>query len=94
MLERNDIKLSAEDARLAVYSDHKDFEVISREIVSERRWVLTFEVILKQESTGNYYRTYYDRGKTESQDVVAYEYEEEVTFEQVFPVQKTITVYE
>jgi len=72
---------------------HEDYEQISKEMYDQRRWVTCFEVIVKRKSDGKFFRSQYCQGSTESQDQSPYEYDEKV-FTEVFPVEKTVIVYE
>jgi len=47
------------------------------------------------ETEGKFYETFYSVGATESQEERAYEYEpDDIECKEVFPVEKTIIVYE
>lgn len=74
--------------------DHQDFTIIEDEIVDTRRWSIDHCLIVQQVSTGKYYRAFYSRGATESQDERPWEYEDEVEFEEVRPVEKTVIIFE
>lgn len=68
-------------------------KTIYQEIVDHRRWSVDHRRVFEFE--GKFYVTFYSVGATESQDERAYEYDEdEIECAEVFPVQKTITVYE
>lgn len=69
-----------------------DFKVVSNEMVGRSRWLINYELIFRHNE--GFYRTRYSLGATESQDYSPYEYEpDEIECEEVFPVEKTITVF-
>lgn len=68
-------------------------KTIESDIVDHSRWSVGHRRVFEFE--GKFYLTFYSRGATESQDESPYEYDdEEIECQEVFPVQKTITVYE
>ena len=76
-----------EDLEGILYGD----DLIYNKIVNSGRWSITREIVFKHE--GKFFKTYYFVGSTEYQDEDPWEYGLEPVVE-VFPVQKTITVYE
>lgn len=93
MKEKIVLTFGIEDANAIVYGDHEDFNVIDEIIDSVHRCSYFTTVIVQQISTGNYFTSHYSQGSTEMIDHHPYEYDEPV-FTQVFPVEKTIIVYE
>lgn len=93
MTEREKLVLTPEEGRSIVYDDHDDFELISKEITDTSRWSIFYENIYKRISDGKFFKTNYSEGATECQDESPYEYDDAV-FEEVFPVEKTVIVYE
>lgn len=86
------LDISAEVAREVVYGDGPDdIELIHDRIVDTRRWSIDHEVIVKHD--GRFYRDTYSEGATEMQDESPWEYSEP-NFREVFPVERTIIVYE
>ena len=74
-------------------SHELDVEVIKDELIENDRWSLHYSMIFKLD--GKFYETYYQRGATEQQDEQPYEYDNnEIDCYEVFPVEKTITIYE
>lgn len=75
-------------------TNHDENDVVN--VISCRtRWGITYDRVFKYE--GRYYRAGYQTGATEYQDVTPYQYgydEDELECKEVFPVLKTITVYE
>ena len=62
-------------------------------IIGHRRWSLDYERVFAYE--GRFYLTVYSVGATERQEERPYEYEgNEIECVEVFPREKTITVYE
>lgn len=69
------------------------FEIISRNFLDQGRWKTAWSQIFEYEN--KFYKTVFYVGSTEMQDTSPYEYEEEeIECEEVFPVEKTIVVYE
>jgi hypothetical protein len=67
-------------------------ETVYDKMIGRRRWSIDWERVFKHE--GRFYRTLYSVGSTESQDERPYEYEgDEIECVEVFPQEKTITVY-
>lgn len=93
MTDRIKLVLTPEEGRSIVYDDHDDFELISKEITDTSRWSIFYENIYKRISDGKFFKTNYSEGATEHQDESPYEYDDAV-FEEVFPVEKTVIVYE
>jgi hypothetical protein len=94
-MEKQKLQIEEEVARGLAYDDYDDtiYEVISNEIVDTSRWSYMSELIIKTISDGRFWRSYYSQGATESQDESPYEYGD-AKFEEVFPKQIEITVYE
>lgn len=70
------------------------FEEISKEVTDVNRWTLDYEKVIKR-ADGKYFKIWWSEPATET---CGYfndcNYKEEYEFEEVFPVTKTITVYE
>ena len=68
-------------------------EIVEEEIIDQSRWSTHHRQVFKFED--RFYETFYSTGSTEYQDERPYEDEpDEIELTEVFPVQKTITVYE
>lgn len=93
MKEREKLKLTVEDARLLITEDLEGYEVIKDEITDNSRWSVNHEITFKRISDGKYFQGHYSRGATEMQDESPFEYSDS-EFEEVFPVEKIIIVYE
>lgn len=69
----------------------RDYEsVTEEEIVDQSRWSTFYNQVFKNRVDGTYWKIHWSRGSTEQQDNGI----EDIEFQQVFPKQKTITVYE
>lgn len=90
--ERKTLVLSALDARDAIRGDYPEVDLISDEILDQGRWSTYHGVVVKY--LDEFYSVNYSKGSTEYQDEAPFEYDDQVTFTQVFPVEKTIIVYE
>lgn len=87
------MEFSKEFLQGILWGDTENVEVMQDEISGQRRWSTDHEMVFKFD--GKYYETYYSRGSTECQDEVPYEYDEDmIECPEVFPVEKTIIVYE
>jgi hypothetical protein len=68
-------------------------ETVYDRITEHSRWSVHHERVFRHEE--KFYLTTYSVGATENQDVSPYEYEgDEIECVEVFPREKTITVYE
>jgi hypothetical protein len=88
------LSLKAEEARLIAYGDHELFEDVTSEITDTTRWSVCYGKIAKRIFDGKFFKLNYEVGATEMQDESPYEWEDEVSIPEVFPVEKTIIVYE
>ena len=78
------------------FGTEDEIKIISNEIVDQRRWLTEHKLIFKYQN--KFYKIYYDAPSTEGQDGCGYfEYnndEDLIEIDEVFPVEKTIIVYE
>ena len=93
MTDREKLKLTGEEGRSIIYEDHEDFELVTSEIVDNTRWSIVYEDVYQRLSDKKFFKTTYRKGATEMQDERPYEYVEALFYE-VFPVEKTVLVYE
>lgn len=78
----------------AFLQDRTGSDYVSSRITSHSRWSIQYEEVFRHDD-GKFYKTTYSVGATEMQDECPYEYEgEQVECPEVFPVTKTIIVYE
>lgn len=67
--------------------------LVENEIIEVDRWTTLYSLVFEHE--GKFYRTSYRKGSTEMQDESPFEFDpDEIECKEVFPVTKTITVYE
>ena len=92
-MTREKLTLTKEQARQIIWGDTDDFTEIKNEVVDNTRWSIIHDIVVQRKSDGKYFTDTYRVGATESQDERPYEYCDP-NFTEVFPVQKTITVYE
>lgn len=90
---REVLELTGGDARNIIYEDSKDYNVIKNEIVNHTRWSVIHEIVIQRVSDGKYFKDSYSEGATEMQDESPYEYDDP-EFKEVFPIEKTIIIYE
>ncbi len=92
---REKLNLTKEQALRILWDDvdPPEFKTISEEITGKRRWSIDYEIIIQRISDGKFFKDYFSRGSTESQDEGPWEYTKP-NFVEVFPVEKTITVYQ
>ena len=85
-----EIRLSKEEARLIIWSDHDRAKLVRNQIIDHDRWSLHFELIF--ELDGKYYKGRYSKGATEYQDEKPFDYSESV-FVEVEPYVRTMIDY-
>jgi hypothetical protein len=73
--------------------DGKIGREIVDEIVDNSRWSINHTIVVQRKSDNKFFKSNYSVGGTERQSDEAYDYVKAI-FEEVVPVQKTITVYE
>jgi hypothetical protein len=93
-MEKTVLRLTPDEGRSILYEDHEDFELVTSEIVDNTRWSIVYEDVYQRLSDKKFFKTTYRKGATEYQDERPYEYLTEAVFEEVFPVEKLVTVYE
>lgn len=87
------MKFPKETLREMLWEDVDGFEIVENEISGTSRWSIHYRLVFKHD--GKFYLTSYSVGATESQDESPFEYSpDEVECKEVFPVEKTIIVYE
>lgn len=92
--QREKLELTGQDARYILWEEKSDeYEIVRKELTDTSRWSVHYELIIKRKSDGKLFRDYYSVGATESQDEQPWEYDEP-NFIEVFPVEKTVIVYE
>lgn len=70
-------------------------KLVCEELVDTSRWSHIHERVYQNLEDGKFYSTTYSTGATECQDESPYEYDgEEIEFDEVVAVEKTIIVYE
>jgi len=67
-------------------------DVIYTKIIDKSRWCDIYEWVFRFEN--KFYMSNYRVGSSELQEERPYEFDREIECKEVFPVQKTITVYE
>jgi hypothetical protein len=87
------LKLTPEEGRCIIYEDIEGFKIIKQDIMGKSRWSIVYEIVIQRLSDNKFFKSFYSKGATEYQDQLPYEYEKAI-FEEVVPVEKTITVYE
>lgn len=87
-MEREKIVLSRDDARDLLWesaSEDGSFTRIANDFVDKLRWESVHRLVIQRASDSRCFATTYTQGLTEQQDTRPWEYEEQVTFTQVFP---------
>jgi hypothetical protein len=92
-MEREKLVLTKEEAKDIVYGDSEGYEEVENKIYTTTRWSEHHKIVVKRISDGKFFSDIYAQGKTESQDESPYDYSDPI-FTEVFPVEKTIIVYE
>jgi hypothetical protein len=71
------------------------FKKVFEDLIDTSRWSNIYYVVYEDLDTGKYWGSSYSVGATECQDESAYENDgDEIEFNEVFRVTKTVTVYE
>jgi hypothetical protein len=87
------MKFPKETLRELLWSKIDGFEVVEDDIIDTSRWSIIYSLVFKHD--GKFYATSYSVGATEQQDESPFEYSpDEVECKEVFPVEKTVIVYE
>ena len=87
------LELDGKIGREIICGDSTEYRVIVDEIVESSRWLIDHTIVVQRKSDNKFFKSTYLVGGTERQSDEAYQYEPAI-FEEVVPVQKTITVYE
>ncbi len=62
------MKIKVDIAERMINDDHEDYDVVKKTITDQSRWTTNYSVILKNNKTGQHFKTSYDQGSTESQE--------------------------
>lgn len=90
---REKLVLTKEEAREILWDGDNRFETVRKEIIETSRWSILNEIVIKRLSDGKFFADFYSVGATECQDERPWQ-DNEPDFKEVFPVEKTIIVYE
>lgn len=86
------MKFKKEELTEIVWDCDPDYLVVSEKVVGDSRWEDHVETVFK--SGDRFFVANWRRGKTEMQETRPFEYDpDEIECPEVFPVEKTITVY-
>ncbi|UVN13499.1 hypothetical protein FBPa8_0035 [Pseudomonas phage vB_PaeP_FBPa8] len=69
------------------------FKYVEDKLVGKTRWSDVHEAVFQDLDSGIFYKTSYSVGSTECQDEQPFEFENEVEFTEVEPVEKVIIIY-
>jgi|SRR5690606_15576307 len=84
-------ELAWTSAEPGVPNEVEGWTVVSNEQIDRARWESIHSLVIRNEA-GEHYAATYRRGLTENQDTKPFEYDETVTFAQVFPKTETVEV--
>ncbi len=90
---REELVLTSDEARRILDRRNKDFEIISDQIIDNSRWSINFKLVIKRLSDNKYFSNIYSVGATECQDERPWE-NMDANFQEVFPVEKIMVIYE
>ena len=93
MSERKTIKLTEEEFEDVEYNSDK-WKEISSKITGQSRWSTFYRCVVQNLETGEFYSYRMEHGSTEYQDYNHWDDNDTIELTQVFPVEKTIIVYE
>lgn len=86
-------KTTPEEAREIVYSDHEDWEEVTKEIEDTSRWSIFYTGVFKHKPSDKLFEVDWSVGATEMQDESPFEYANEVSFYQVEPKEVKVIKY-
>lgn len=66
-------------------------EILDQKIIGNSRWSIYYDIIVKLDD--RFYRATYSVGATEMQDESPWQYEKEIEFREVEPIQVNMTIY-
>lgn len=69
-----------------------DTKIVEKTIIGQRRWTTQFRVVFTHDD--KWFEWVFSRGSTECQENDDWDEAEEIECPEVFPVKKTVTVYE
>lgn len=92
-MDREKLILTREEGVDIIDGDSNEYTVISDKITSKSRWSDVHTVVIQRLSDNKFFKDHYRHGSTESQEERAWDYSKP-NFTEVFPKEKTITVYE
>jgi hypothetical protein len=91
---REKLTLTVEQARNMTWGDCEDtFEIASDTIVGKSRWSINHYLVIRRLSDNKFFADTYSVAATECQEERPWSYREP-NFEEVFPVEKKVIVYE
>lgn len=91
---RQKLDIIAQDARELIQGEILDgLEIVEDIQIGRQRWCIVHRIVVKRVSDGKFFSSKYNEPATESQEWNNWEYDEP-NFTEVFPVEKTVIVYE
>lgn len=90
---REKLKVTKEQANELIWGDLEGFSLVEDTITDTSRWSVYHRLVIKRESDSKLFADNYGIGATEYQDERPWQ-DDEPAFEEVFPVEKTIIIYE
>ncbi len=94
MGDREVLKFRPKEARDVLWECDDDFKIIETEIVDQSGWSIHKSCVLQRKSDSKFFIVDYSEGATENQHEEPFEYEDEVEFHEVVPVERTIVTYD
>lgn len=91
MTEKLEINGESYDDEYDILSGEEFKRMGGKELEDEHRWFNLFSQVVNHKPSGRFFKIYFYENASESQEGQELE---PYTFEEVFPVEKTITVYE
>ncbi len=91
-MDREKIELEVDELQDIVYEDSEDYEVVKSEITGTFRHGNENSAIIKRISDNKYFEIYYRDSVKDGCDFQDLNFKN--SYKEVFPVEKTITVYE
>lgn len=94
MKDREKLILPKQEAIDILNEENPNFSIIENEICGKSRWSDVYRLIIERKSDHKFFKGGYRSGATENRDERPWEYQKDVSFSEVFQIEKTIVVYE
>ena len=91
--QRATIKFPRKRALSILYRGDDAYKIVRNTLEDSTRWSLCYDLVIQNTADSRFWNAGYRQGATESQDEGPWEGDTEVTFTEVFPVEKVVIEY-